>query len=59
MAGAAAAADARARRRGDIRVEPDGTKYVALLRALEEFRGQARLVPDGPLALIDAREIAT
>ncbi len=38
-------------------VEPDGTRYVARWRSLEEFRGQARLVPEGLLALIDARKV--
>jgi thiaminase/transcriptional activator TenA len=40
-------------------VEPDGTEYVARWRVLSDFRKSARLVPDGLLALIDAREVAT
>jgi thiaminase/transcriptional activator TenA len=33
-------------------VEPDGTEYVARWRSLEEFNGEARLVPDGLPGLI-------
>lgn len=33
--------------------EPDGRAYVARWRPLEEFRGDARLVPDGLLGLIE------
>jgi thiaminase (transcriptional activator TenA) len=39
-------------------VEPDGTKYIARWRALDDLTGQARLVPDGLLELIAARESA-
>ena len=35
--------------------EPDGTRYLARWRPLGEFRGEARLVPDGLLDLLDAR----
>jgi ADP-ribose pyrophosphatase YjhB (NUDIX family) len=34
-------------------VEPDGTTYPARWRSLSEFRGRARLVPDGLLELIE------
>jgi ADP-ribose pyrophosphatase YjhB (NUDIX family) len=34
-------------------VEPDGTSYLARWRPLSEFRGPARLVPDGLLELIE------
>jgi ADP-ribose pyrophosphatase YjhB (NUDIX family) len=33
-------------------VEPDGTRYPARWRALTDFRGQIRLVPDGLLGLV-------
>jgi ADP-ribose pyrophosphatase YjhB (NUDIX family) len=33
-------------------VEPDGTRYQARWRALTDFRGQSRLVPDGLLDLV-------
>ena len=33
--------------------EPDGTSYVARWRPLSEFRGSARLVPEGLLDLLD------
>ncbi len=33
-------------------VEPDGTAYPARWRPLAEFRGSARLVPDGLLELV-------
>jgi ADP-ribose pyrophosphatase YjhB (NUDIX family) len=33
--------------------EPDGTSYVARWRPLSEFRGSARLVPEGLLDLVD------
>ena len=33
--------------------EPDGTSYVARWRPLSEFRGSARLVPEGLLELVD------
>jgi hypothetical protein len=33
--------------------EPDGSSYVARWRPLSEFRGSARLVPDGLLALLE------
>jgi uncharacterized protein (DUF1330 family)/8-oxo-dGTP pyrophosphatase MutT (NUDIX family) len=36
-------------------VEPDGRRYVARWRSLDEFRDERRLVPDGLLALIDSR----
>jgi ADP-ribose pyrophosphatase YjhB (NUDIX family) len=35
-------------------VEDDGSSYPARWRSLAEFRGDARLVPDGLLALIDS-----
>jgi uncharacterized protein (DUF1330 family)/ADP-ribose pyrophosphatase YjhB (NUDIX family) len=35
-------------------VEPDGRRYMARWRRLDEFRGEARLVPDGLLDLIDS-----
>jgi uncharacterized protein (DUF1330 family)/ADP-ribose pyrophosphatase YjhB (NUDIX family) len=34
-------------------VEPDGRRYVARWRPLDDFRGKQRLVPEGLLALID------
>jgi 8-oxo-dGTP pyrophosphatase MutT (NUDIX family) len=34
-------------------VEPDGRRYVARWRPLDEFASARRLVPDGLLALID------
>jgi len=34
-------------------VEDDGTTYVARWRSLSEFKGSARLVPDGLLSLIE------
>jgi ADP-ribose pyrophosphatase YjhB (NUDIX family) len=33
--------------------EPDGTSYVARWRPLSEFRGSARLVPEGLLGLVE------
>ena len=36
-------------------VEPDGRRYAAHWRSLDDFRGEKRLVPDGLLALIDSR----
>jgi uncharacterized protein (DUF1330 family) len=36
-------------------VEPDGRRYVARWRSLDEFRGERRLAPDGLLAMIDPR----
>jgi ADP-ribose pyrophosphatase YjhB (NUDIX family) len=33
--------------------EPDGTSYVARWRPLSEFRGSARLVPEGLLELVE------
>jgi uncharacterized protein (DUF1330 family)/ADP-ribose pyrophosphatase YjhB (NUDIX family) len=36
-------------------IEPDGRRYRALWRSLDELRGARRLVPDGLLALIDSR----
>jgi uncharacterized protein (DUF1330 family)/ADP-ribose pyrophosphatase YjhB (NUDIX family) len=35
-------------------VEPDGRRYAAHWRSLDEFRGERRLVPDGLLGLIDS-----
>jgi uncharacterized protein (DUF1330 family)/8-oxo-dGTP pyrophosphatase MutT (NUDIX family) len=40
-------------------VEPDGRRYVARWRSLDDFRGEKRLVPDGLLALIDSRAAAS
>jgi ADP-ribose pyrophosphatase YjhB (NUDIX family) len=37
-------------------VEPDGTRYVARWRPLADFRGAARLVPDGLLELIEGAD---
>jgi ADP-ribose pyrophosphatase YjhB (NUDIX family) len=37
-------------------VEPDGTAYVARWRPLADFRGAARLVPDGLLELIEGAD---
>jgi uncharacterized protein (DUF1330 family) len=36
-------------------IEPDGRRYSARWRSLDEFRSARRLVPDGLLALIDSR----
>jgi hypothetical protein len=33
--------------------EPDGTSYVARWRPVSEFRGSARLVPEGLLELVE------
>jgi thiaminase (transcriptional activator TenA) len=50
-------ADRRVYEAADVPVvEPDGTNYVARWRSLDEFKGQARLVPDGLLKLIDSRQ---
>ena len=40
-------------------VEPDGRRYMARWRSLDDFRGEERLVPDGLLALIDSRAAAS